>query len=274
MSVFRIYKYAGDHVTFGSERLFAWSTYDVHVFAREFASDTSSVATLNLLHDSGGIRNVVFATCELTPDPLRRGVRTGTLAIGDETRAALFDMLVTGGESVEPFVVHVTKGSDNSTVVHREIPLVLTPRVVQTGGGGGGGATSASLWTVVDGGAVVAPCSIPVGDRTQVSITVTGSGTVDILPRVAGVPVTGGPFEAYVRIMTEGSWAPLTEVTVAGSPVVWDYRDSSLLSSPSWLLHLMSIGGVWRASLKSDASVPGVEEDSDGDAVPGTEVNE
>lgn len=270
MSLLRIHKTGLDHVVFDSVRLYAWSTYDVEICAPEFAEDTSSEAKLRLLHSYAETADVVFAECSLVADPLRRGIRRGRLAIGDRSRAALFDSISHG--SAEGFVLYVTVGSDNTTVVYREVPVVMTPKVVQSGGGSG--SSSAGLWTVVDRGSVTAPLSIPVDDMTQVVVNVSGAGRINVLPSVSGVPVASGPFEAYVRFVTPGGWAPLTDVVVNGAGVTWDYRDSASLGSTEWLLHLMSVGGVWRASLKSDASVPGVEEDSDGDAVPGTEVNE
>ena len=218
--------------------LYDGSTYEVVVEADCFKHDVISPATLVL--ESGGEQLV---TCNLDADPLRRGVRLASLTIDS------------GGHS-EGFMLCCKLAGD---VVFRAAVPVWTPA-----GTSGGGAAPGSRWTTVDLG-TVSGSSIELADMTQAMATLAGAGPVFNI-------VTGPGFtEGYVSAATAGGF-PFSSIKVDGADPMWIHMDSLATGSTSWLLHLIKVAGVVRASLFTGKPV-GVEADPDGDLVTGVEVS-
>ena len=225
------------------QRLVAGSEYAVQVAAREFREDTVSSAALVLSDGSGAI-----ASCALTPDPLRRGLRTGTLGIAGSAPAECTLQVQLGG----------------SVILLSDVAIVRSG----SGSGSGSGAGSGSGWTVVDLGRVSSG-SVPVSDRTHVKLT------APVMDEPLAVTPSADLFKAYVVITPDVSAAgafPFTDVLVAGSHPRWGRQDSLRMRSETWLLKITRIAGDYYADLRAGASA-GVETDPDGAVVPGVEVN-
>lgn len=223
----------------GGQRLFAGSAYGVFVDAPEFREDTSSEASLAL--EASGVEH---ASCALAADPLRRGVRVGTLSVPSWAESAPVELrVVLGGNTIllsEASVVGLPAGSSpgQPSQERTEVDLgVISSRVVQMAS-----MTQVRLASPV----VYEPLSIVPPD---------------------------GPFDVYVAIeSTDGSRFPFSDVLVGGSRPTWGHQDSFALPSRKWLLRIIKVAGTYYADLR--AGVPGgTETDPDGAAVVSAEVN-
>ena len=206
--------------------LYAWSSYEIEVVAKDFADDLESACTLNLLRVIDGV-NTVMATCTLTADPFRRQTRTGNLIIGDQAHADLFDSLIENHESESGqfqysdgnFTLQVSLGTANSTVLMAAVPVVMGRRVITTGEDTVKVEKTSGLWSQVEGGTVTnettqlfskdsdgdAAIALPLEDRTQSHYTIdlttlSGNFNVVLVPTSGGNVVTTGLFEAYLAI--------------------------------------------------------------------------
>lgn len=221
--------------------LYAWSSYEIEVVAKDFADDLTSSCTLNLLHAMDGA-NAVMATCQLTADPFRRQTRTGVLVVGDSEHADLFDRLVASHSTDSGefqytdgnFTLQVLLGTASSTVLFATVPVTMGARVAVGGSTAVKVGATSGLWTQVEGGTVTSETStyftydrngdraiaLPLGDRTQTHFTIdlttlSGQFNVVLVPTSGGSVVTTGLFEAYLAVTTVdrgecenvGSWA-------------------------------------------------------------------
>lgn len=216
------------------------SSYDVWCDAREFRADTTSAATLSV--ETG---DEVIASCPLSPDPKRRGVRRGTLSLAGlsypEGRYWLCAKL--GGDVV--FRAEVVAFSVAGSVADP--------------------AGRDARWTVVDKG-VVSSATLDVADMTQVRL----ASHANALP--LNILATAEPFEAYVVVSSLTGRFPFSDVLVNGGSPVWDHKDSLQLLSSEWTLHLVKVAGTFHAELRSGKAA-GAETDPDGNLVNSMEVN-
>ena len=218
----------------GGSKLFTGYECAFRVRAQEFARDTASAASLELVDSAGA----VAASCPLVPDPLRRPVRTGSLTV---VAAARLRVTLSGS-------------------VVMDIPMDTVP-----GTSSGSSPSSGGRWTVVDMG-LVTNGRVPVGDLQQ--ITLSASDVAMPLDVVTGE----GFFEAYVIVTGTLGRFPFTGVTVNGAEPVWTRMDSLQLRESSWTLHVVKVAGSYRAEL-SASRYAGTELDPDGSAVTSAEVN-
>lgn len=220
------------------------SSYDVWCEAEDFRRDTMSASSLLVETDSE-----IVAACSLFPDPQRRGVRRGTLSLAGVSRPAGRYWLCAkiGGDVV--FRIDVEAFSTASGTAP-------TPAPTPSGG---------SRWTVVDIG-TLSGSVVEVSDMTQVKLA------ADYTSEPLDIRVSDDPFEAYVAVTAPGGRFPFTDVLVNGSSPVWDRKDSILLSSSLWTVHVVKVAGTFRAELRSGKAA-GAEIDPDGNLVNSMEVN-
>lgn len=229
----------------GGQRLFAGSSYEVRFSAPEFRADQTSPASLLL-----AAGDLLLASCALSPDPLRRDVRTGTLVLPD---------LADSG----PFELRVVLGQNTILLVD----VVVTGHA--SGGEDAGGAGAGSRWTVVDLGSVPTGI-IAVEDMTQVSLT----APVAVNPSVPlSIAPTGDSLDAYVVVSVEGAARfPFTDVLVNGAAPTWSHKDSLLMPAHKWVIRLVKVAGDYYADLRAGRPA-GTEVDPDGAHVVSSEVN-
>lgn len=240
MRELRIWKLNDSFAAFPcGQKLFAGTAYGVSVDAPEFREDVSSEASLAL--EASGVEH---ASCALSADLLRRGVRVGTLSVpswAEDTSARLRvvlagDTILLAGAPVAGLSVGSSSGQPSQE--RTEVDLgVVSSRVVQMAS-----MTQVRLASPV----VYEPLSIVPPD---------------------------GPFDVYVAIeSTDGSRFPFSDVLVGGSRPTWGHQDSFALPSRKWLLRIIKVAGTYYADLR--AGVPGgAETDPDGAAVVSAEVN-
>jgi len=117
--------------------LYSSTTYDVSVFAPDFAADQTSACTLKLLRrqTAGAATLTEYASCNLIADPYRRNRRAGTLLVNDTAHAALWSAIApTDMRNIDDqFVLSVQLGSGASHVIYAQVPVVIAPSVVQSG---------------------------------------------------------------------------------------------------------------------------------------------
>ena len=216
------------------------SSYDVWCCAEDFRRDTESPATLSVETDSA-----VLASCAITPDPERRGVRRGTLSL-------------TGlSYPTGRYWLCAKLGAD--VVFRTEVMgFSVAGSTVDPSGGG-------SRWTVVDRGTVTDP-AVEVADMTQVLLA-SGADS-----RPLDLFVSDDPFEAYVVVTSLSGTFPFSDVLVNGFRPVWDHKDSLQLRSSEWTIHIMKVAGTFHAELRSGVAA-GAETDPDGNLVNSMEVN-
>lgn len=233
------------------QRLFAGSSYEVRVDAAEFRADVSSSATLKL-----GSGQAPVATCELSPDPLRRGVRRT-----DPTDPSALLVIPAWHDDVR-LPLRVELGGNT----------ILLMDVVVAGSPAGSVDVPADLvrWTVEDLGTVESG-SISVADMSQVKLSVAG-----LLPTPLSVTPPSGPFDAYVVVTVPDSVVvprfPFSDILVAGAAPTWSHQDSFLLPARKWVLRLTKVADDYYADLRAGWP-PGAEIDPDGAAVVSAEVN-
>lgn len=230
------------------QRLYAGSSYEVRVDAPEFRDATDAVATLSLC--SGSIR---LATCALTPDPLRRGVRQtvadSPLAIPAWRETSLLELRVElGGDTI----------------------ILVDATVI---GNASGDATVVPRWTVTDLGTV--DPSVPVVLANMAQVKLSAAAVALPLHSLSLVPPEGD-LDAYVVVtVPAGSAAvrfPFSGVLVGGTAPVWSHQDSLLLPSRKWILRIVKVADDYYADLRAGRP-GGTEIDPDGAAVVSAEVN-
>lgn len=227
------------------QRLFAGSAYEVRFSAPEFRDDQTSAASLLL---SAG--DFLLASCTLSPDPLRRDVRTGTLAIPDRSESGPFELRVVLGQNTMLLVDVVVTGH-------------------ASGGEDVGSAGAGSRWTVVDLGSVPTGI-IAVEDMTQVSLTapVTANPGVPL-----SIAPSGDSLDAYVVVTVEGTARfPFTDVLIGGAAPTWSHKDSLVMPAHRWIIHIVKVAGAYYADLRAGRPA-GTEVDPDGAHVVSSEVN-
>lgn len=228
----------------GGQRLFAGSSYEVRFSAPEFRADRESEASLLLAAGDS-----VIASCALSPDPLRRDVRVGTLVLPDGAAG--------------PAELRVVLGADTILLVD----VAVTGHV--SGGEDAGSAGAGSRWTVVDFGSVPTGI-IAVEDMTQVSLT----APVTVNPSVPlSIAPAGDSLDAYVVVTVEGTARfPFTDVLVGGAAPTWIHKDSLAMPAHRWIIRLVKVAGVYYADLRAGRPA-GTEVDPDGAHVVSSEVN-
>lgn len=228
----------------GGQRLFAGSSYEVRFSAPEFRSDRESPASLLL-----AAGDALLASCSLSPDPLRRDVRTGELVLPDS--------------SVGQVELRVVLGADTILLVDASVTGHAS------GGEDAGSAGAGSRWTVVDLGSVPTGI-IAVEDMTQVSLT----APVTVNPSVPlSIAPTGDSLDAYVVVSVEGAARfPFTDVLVNGAAPTWSHKDSLLMPAHKWVIRLVKVAGDYYADLRAGRPA-GTEVDPDGAHVVSSEVN-
>ena len=234
MAPFKILKLSPTLVRFlDGALLYSGSRYAVWCEAPEFASDVESACTLEL--------EGAAASCTLAPDPLRRGVRTGTLSLADVDAGRKWLCAKLDGD-----------------VLFRAEVVVFAPASAQD-------APVSGRWTVVDG--TLQDGQLAVADMSQVRLSASPAQAP------LALSVSDDPFEAYVVVTSSSPGFPFTGVTVNGNAPVWTRQDSLALPSTRWVLHVMKVAGVFQAELH--AGIPaGTETDPDGDLVTSVEVND
>ena len=239
--------------------LYSSTTYDVRVHAADFISDRTSVCTVKLLRraNPSDVALTEYAIGTLIPDPYRRDVRYGTLAITDTAHALLFDALTAQNTSniLDDFILSVTLGASSSRVLYVQCPVVIAPKVVQGSGDASRQIDASSyLWTKVDLGDLTTGSNtvtdsngiafaIPLRDRsmTKCSVdltTLTGSKDFIIVPTKSdGTTVFADDFfEASIVVeitdaagcTNKGSWKSAGSVGLAGSRLREILRGSAL----------------------------------------------
>lgn len=216
------------------------SSYDVWCEAKDFRADGASEATLSV--ETAG---EILASCSLSADPQRRGVRRGTLSLSGLSYPSGRYWLC-------------AKLAGN--VVFRVEVMAFSVAGSEASPSGRDGR-----WTVVDLG-VVNSATVTVADMTQVKLA--SQNTVAPLNILA----TAEPFEAYVAVTSLDGGFPFSDVLVNGASPVWDHKDSMQLGSYEWTVHVMKIAGVFHAELRSGRAA-GAETDPDGNLVNSMEVN-
>jgi hypothetical protein len=226
------------------QRLYAGSSYSVSVDAPEFSEDQESVATMGLY--SGGVE---LATCQLVPDPLRRGRRVCTQF---DVPAYAEDTLV--GMRVE---------LDGNTILLVSVTIVGAPY------GTVGSDHTRSRWAVVDLGKI-SSAGISVGDMTQVKLEAS------MMQVPLSITPPSGAFDTYISITQaqedQVARFPFTGVLVAGRTPLWSHQDSYLLPCRKWVLRVVRVADDYYADLRAGRPA-GTELDPDGNAVVSAEVN-
>lgn len=216
------------------------SSYDVWCEAKDFRADGASEATLSVETD-----DEILASCSLSADPQRRGVRRGTLSLSGISRPSGRYWLC-------------AKLAGN--VVFRVEVMAFSVAGSEASPSGRDGR-----WTVVDRG-TLSVAELAVADMTQVKVA------AHTVQQPLNLLVTETPFEAYVAVTSLDGGFPFSDVLVNGASPVWDHKDSLQLGSSGWTVHVMKIAGVFHAELRSGRAA-GAETDPDGNLVSSMEVN-
>lgn len=243
MNSLYLVKYSDSIARFGEgHRLFSGSSYSVKVDAKEFRADTEAAAELSLV--SG---DETLATCTLSPDTLRRGLRTGTLEVpADLGSRSTFSIVIRLGGNVI-FVMEI--GVDSVTPSGTVTPA--SPR-----------------WTVVDLGTVTSGM-ITVFDMTQTKLV---AAAMDEPLSITPVEPSGS-LDAYVVVSSETAGRfPFSEVHVGGASPVWSHLDSLSMTATRWIIRITKVADVFYADLRIGRP-GGVETDPDGAVVTSAEVN-
>lgn len=224
----------------GDAMVYFGSRYAIRCEADEFKLDTESSASLSL--ETGGWDAV--ATCQLVPDPQRRGVRVGELSLAgvDLAEGRYWLCARMGGDVVFRAEVSVFAPSSGS----------VQPEPSQR-------------WAVVDMG-VVDGASVSLPDMTQARMVSRGNAAP------LDVSAAGEPYEAYLVVLSTTGSFPFSDVLVNGSSPTWHHKDSLSLRSSEWTLHLVKVAGDVQAELHA-AVAAGAESDPDGNLVTSMEVN-
>lgn len=190
--------------------LYMSTTYDLRVYAADFAADRTSACAVQLLRRRGedDASLTVYAAGTLAADPYRRNCRCGTLVVGDSGHSDLFRELAgTGAANVlDDFVLSVTLGAASDKVIYAPCAVVVSPYAEDgsSGGGESGGGSSgrigssSDLWTRVDLGGLTVDSNtltdadglafaVPLRDRTMSKCTIdisryTGTKNFHIVP--------------------------------------------------------------------------------------------
>lgn len=240
METIKIYKGSPGHVRFleGFVAYFG-SKYGIHCEAPEFREDFESEGLIEMESDTE-----TLAICPLIPDPLRRGIRTGTLVLPKRT-------LATGR-----YWLRCELAGD--TVFRTEITAYgALPEPASE--------EAASGWKVVDLGALTSS-QVSVANMTQVRLQAEGFSAP------LNITASGDIYEAYLAITGTAGRFPFTDVLINGVTPVWWRKDSLAIPSAEWVLHVTKIAGKYYAELSS-GTAHGAEIDPDGKLVNSMEVN-